>query len=309
MSSPIVVIGSLNMDLVVRTTRHPQPGETLLGSDFMTFPGGKGANQAVAAARLGGDVRMVGRVGADAFGQVLLSNLVRDKIDTAHVMTTPSAASGVALITLDEMGQNTIVVASGANSLLTPADLHASEAAFTGAAVVLLQLETPLETVACAVELARKNKVKVILNPAPATALSEKLLKQVDYLIPNQSELALLTGVHGVEMAADAMLGLVGGAVVVTLGGDGVYIAAKRAKRQRIPAHPVNVVDTVAAGDAFVGAFAVALAEGKSVRDAAAFGNAAGALAVTRAGAQPSLPNRLELDRFLGITHNTVHSV
>lgn len=305
MSSPIVVVGSLNMDLVIRTLRHPQPGETLLGSNFQTFPGGKGANQAVAAARLGSQVRMIGRVGMDAFGETLLANLIRDGVDTTFVWKTPETASGVAMITLDSVGQNTIVVASGANGLLTPQDIQESSAAFDGAAAVLLQLETPLETVACAIDLARKKKVRVVLNPAPARSLDEKLLKQVDFLVPNQIELALLTGVQDIELAANSMMGLVTGAVIVTLGGDGVLIAQKKNKSQHILAYTVPVVDTVAAGDAFVGAFVVGLAEGKNMRDAAMFGNAAGAIAVTRPGAQPSLPNRLELDRFLGVTQST----
>jgi ribokinase len=305
MSSPIVVVGSLNMDLVIRTLRHPQPGETLLGSNFQTFPGGKGANQAVAAARLGGQVRMIGRVGMDAFGETLLENLIRDGIDTTFVRKTPETASGVALITLDAVGQNTIVVASGANGLLTPQDIQESSAAFDGAAAVLLQLETPLETVAYAIDLARKKKVRVVLNPAPARSLDEKLLKQVDFLVPNQNELALLTGVQDIELAANSMIGLVTGAVIVTLGGDGVLIVQKKNKSQHILAYTVPVVDTVAAGDAFVGAFVLGLAEGKNMRDAAMFGNAAGAIAVTHPGAQPSLPNRLELDRFLGVTQST----
>jgi ribokinase len=305
MSKPIVVVGSLNMDLVVRTSRHPQPGETLLGSDFKTFPGGKGANQAVAAARLGGKVRMIGRVGADAFGQDLVANLVRDGVDARYVRVTPDSASGVALITLDADGQNTIVVASGANGLLTPQDIHDSAEAFSGAAAVLLQLETPLDTVAAAISMARDLGVRVVLNPAPARTLPEELLKQVDFLVPNQSELALLTGLQGIDMAAVAMLDLVGEAVIVTLGGDGVLIALKKHRRVHIPAHAVTVVDTVAAGDAFVGAFGVALAEGRDARQASTFGNAAGALAVTRSGAQPSLPARLEVDRFLGVTRQT----
>jgi ribokinase len=309
MTTSIVVVGSLNMDLVVHTSRHPQPGETLLGSNFQTFPGGKGANQAVAAARAGGAVKMIGRVGDDAFGDGLLQNLRNDRVDTAFTRKTPGAASGVALITLDAQGQNTIVVASGANAMLTPADLDASEEAFEGAGVVLLQLETPLETVMRAITLAHKHKAQVALNPAPARNLPEKLLKQVDFLIPNQTELALLTGVQGVEMAANAMLDLISGSVIVTLGSDGVFIAQKHNRPLQVPAHSVVVVDTVAAGDAFVGAFGVAIAEGKNIVDASVFGNAAGAIAVSRAGAQPSLPSRMELDLFLGYSHDSFHAV
>jgi len=301
MRNRIIVVGSLNMDLVVHTTRHPQPGETLLGSNFQTFPGGKGANQAVAAARAGGQICMVGRVGCDAFGDALLANIQADGIDITHVRRTEGVASGVALITLDASGQNTIVVASGANGLVTPQDILASEELFKDAAVLLLQLEIPLEAVAQAAALARKHKVRVILNPAPARSLSSAFLKQVDYLIPNENELALITGLSNVALGLDALSGLVGAAAIVTLGGNGVTVAERR-KRHHIAAHPVEVVDTVAAGDAFVGAFGVALAEGKSALDAAAFGNAAGALAVTRAGAQPSIPTRAEINRFLGIS-------
>lgn len=298
MSNPIVVVGSLNMDLVVRTSRHPQPGETLLGSDFQTFPGGKGANQAVAASRAGGSVRLIGRVGADAFGDALLQNLAQDQVDTRFVRRTPGAASGVALITLDAQGQNTIVVASGANALLTPQDVLDSQPAFEGAAVLVLQLETPLNTVAQAIDLARQHHVPVIVNPAPARSLPESLLRRLDYLIPNESELALLSGIDATSLAADAVAELVAKAVVVTLGANGVLVAEGH-HRRRLAAHLVDVVDTVAAGDAFVGAFAVALAEGQDTSQAAIFGNAAGALAVTRSGAQPSLPNRAELDSFL----------
>jgi ribokinase len=309
MSRPIVVVGSLNMDLVVRAERHPQPGETLLGSNFGTFPGGKGANQAVAAARLGGTVRLVGRVGTDSFGDSLLANLARDDVDTSYVRRTEHCASGVALITLDAAGQNTIVVAPGANALLSPQDIIEATPAFQGAAAVLVQLEIPLATVATAVDLANRCGVPVILNPAPAQTISREVLMKVDYLIPNQSELALLTGINNVDLAADAVVGLVHQAVIVTLGGDGVLVAHKGERAERLPAHPVTVVDTVAAGDAFVGAFAVALAEGKDTRLATIFGNAAGALAVTRSGAQPSLPTRQEVDQFLGYIHQTTGAV
>ena len=311
MRNHIIVVGSLNMDLVVHTTRHPEPGETLLGSNFQTFPGGKGANQAVAAARAGGQVCMIGRVGEDAFGRALLENISKDGVDTTFVRSTQNCASGVALITLDAMGQNTIVVASGANALLTPQDVLDSEAAFENAAAMLLQLETPLATVAQAVELAHKHKVRILLNPAPAQALPSEFLQQIDYLIPNEHELALITGVHGINLGLESLGSLVGSAVVVTLGANGVMVAERsdHRKRHHIAAHQVDVIDTVAAGDAFVGAFGVALAEGKSVLDAAAFGNAAGALAVTQEGAQPSIPTRAAINHFLGISRDISRAV
>lgn len=286
------------MDLVVRAPRHPQPGETLLGSDFHTFPGGKGANQAVAAARAGGIVSMVGRVGSDDFGTALLGNLAANGVNTSAVLRDPEVASGVALITVSHSGQNTIVVAPGANGSLTPAHVADAAPVFAGAGVVLMQLEIPLPAVARAVEEGRKQGATVILNPAPAQPLDPALLRRVDVLTPNQSELALLTGEDNVEDGAAKLHDLGVRTVIVTLGGDGVLVLEESA-RTLLPPHSVNVVDTTAAGDAFVGAFAVALGQGRSLIEAARWGNAAGALAVTRAGAQPSLPSRAELEALL----------
>lgn len=296
--SHIVVVGSLNMDLVAHAPRHPQPGETILGGDFATFPGGKGANQAVAAARLGASVKMIGRVGADSFGQALLQTLAQDTVDTTYVRRDSKLSTGVALIVVNADGQNTIVVAGGANAMLTPDDVSAAESAFEGSAVVLLQLESPLPAVERAIELAKEHGAKVILNPAPAQMLEATLLARVDYLIPNQTELALLTGLDSVESAANRLRSIGVRNVIVTLGGDGVF-AVNDEGETRLAAHRVNVVDTTAAGDAFVGGFAVALAEGRTFRQALAWGNAAGALAVTRAGAQPSLPVRGEVEKLL----------
>lgn len=301
MSGAIVVVGSLNMDLVVRAPRHPRPGETLLGRGFGTFPGGKGANQAVAAARLGGTVRMVGRVGADGFGETMRQTLAQAGVDTTFVAADPAAPTGVALITVDDAGQNTIVVASGANAALTPDDVTAAAAAFDGAAVLLLQLESPLPVVAAAIRLARSRGVCVVLNPAPAQPLDRAILAGVDYAIPNQSELGLLTGRDSLAdpaAAAAALRELGADSVIVTLGEMGVLVSTGD-EVTTVPAYPVAVVDTTAAGDAFVGAFGVALAEGRGVTEAAAFGNAAGALAVTRAGAQPSLPRRAEVETLI----------
>jgi ribokinase len=304
MNPSILVVGSLNMDLVVRAPRHPQPGETLLGGDFATFPGGKGANQAVAAARLGAPVRMIGRVGVDAFGDALLATLAADGVDTAHISRDHKAATGVALITVNAEGQNTIVVASGANFRVTPEDVSSAEADFESAAVVVAQLECPLPAVGRAVKLARAHGAQVVLNPAPAPppplrSLPPELLAGVDYLIPNQNELALLTGLDDVREAARALRASGVRCVVVTLGEAGVLVLDE-AGEVALPAHSVQVADTTAAGDAFVGAFATALLQGRSAREAARWGNAAGAAAVTRAGAQPSLPTREEL-RMYGI--------
>jgi ribokinase len=298
MAGTIIVVGSINMDLVVRAPRHPQPGETILGTGFATFPGGKGANQAVAAARLGGQVKMIGRVGSDSFGDTMTASLQGDGVDTSHVLRTDGAPTGVALITVNEEGQNNIVVVPGANGMLTPQDIRAASAVFKGAAVLLLQLEIPLETVAEAVKIARANKVQVILNPAPAQPLKHSLLTQVDYLMPNENELALLTGMQSASLASSQLNALGLNCLVVTLGSQGVLVLEGDVKRSLRP-HTIHVVDTTAAGDAFAGAFAVARTEGFSTLEAAEWGNAAGALAVTAAGAQPSLPTRASLEEFM----------
>lgn len=301
MAGNIVVVGSLNMDLVVCSPRHPQPGETLLGSEFHTFPGGKGANQAVAAARLGGHVKMIGCVGEDAFGNALLQALSKDGVDTRHVGRLERVPTGVTLITVDAAGQNAIVVVPGANGELSPPDLLAAGSAFEGASVVVMQLEIPLLTVAYAADLAHRAGARVVLNPAPAQPLDAALLKRVDVLIPNQPEAALLTGAASAGESARRLMAWGVGSVIVTLGADGVLVVESESQTY-IPAHRVSAVDTTAAGDAFVGAFAVALFEGHSTREAAMWGNAAGALAVTRPGAQPSLPARAELEKLLHFT-------
>ncbi len=298
MTQSIVVVGSLNMDLVVRVARHPRMGETLLGGEFHTFPGGKGANQAVAAARLGAPVRMIGRVGRDAFGSALLATAQNDRVDTTYIQKDPDAASGVALITVSEDGQNTIVVAAGANGRLSAEDVYAAEAAFADAGAVVMQLEIPLPAVEAAARLGRKYGAATILNPAPAQPFSAELLALSDYLVPNQPELRLLSGQADLEDGIQTLLDAGVTNLIVTLGEKGVRWASAQQKIY-IPAFNVRAVDTTAAGDAFVGAFAAGLAEGRSVEEALQRGCAAGALAVTRAGAQPSLPTRAEVDAFL----------
>jgi ribokinase len=303
MTAHVTVVGSLNMDLVARAPRIPQPGETIIGGDFNTVPGGKGANQAVAAARLGAQVSMVGRVGRDAFGNPLLDNLAAAGVDHTFVIQDPKAATGVALIMVDDGGQNSIVVASGANMRLSPADVDGAEIAIADADALLLQLESPLETVLRAAEVARAHGVKVILNPAPARSLPGALLSLVDVLIPNESETALLTGLpvgNQVEAkaAAAALRGLGVGTVILTLGERGALLAREEGV-EHFPAFEVTPVDTTAAGDAFVGGFAVALAEGQTLSEAVGWGNAAGGLATTRLGAQPSLPTRQELETLV----------
>ena len=303
MTAHITVVGSLNMDLVARTPRIPQPGETIIGSDFRTVPGGKGANQAVAVARLGPQVSMVGRVGRDAFAQPLLDNLAAVGVDHTFVLQDPGAATGVALIVVDDAGENSIVVASGANARLSPADVDAAESAIAAADGLLLQLESPLETVSRAAEIARAHEVTVILNPAPARPLPAELLAMVDVLIPNESETALLTGLPvgdqaQTRAAATALLDLGVGTVILTLGERGAMLA-QEGRTELVPAFTVTPVDTTAAGDAFVGGLVVALAEGRALSEAVRWGNATGALATTKLGAQPSLPTRQELEALL----------
>jgi ribokinase len=309
MTAKITVIGSLNMDLVTQTNKIPAPGETVIGGDLLTVPGGKGANQAVAAARLGAEVSMVGRVGNDIFAGQLLDNLTAVSVNHQYVIKDPEAATGIALIVIDTAGENVIVVAPGANGRLSPADIDAAETAIQASDLILLQLEIPLPTVLHAAHLARKHGVRVILNPAPARALPDELLALVDMLIPNESETALLTGLpttNSTEIeAAAAKLRQSGvGTVILTLGERGALLAGEKGIIHFPPFVPEKVVDTTAAGDGFVGGLATALAEGKSVVAAVPWGNATGSLAVTRMGAQPSLPGREAVEALLAKATN-----
>ncbi|PDW01284.1 ribokinase [Candidatus Chloroploca asiatica] len=299
MKRHILVVGSLNMDLVVQTPRHPQPGETLLGGPFATVPGGKGANQAVAAARLGAPIVMIGCTGDDRFGEELRQGLAADQIGINHIAVTSEAATGIALIAVDATGQNSIIVAPGANALLQPEDLQATEALFRTAAVLLVQLETPVATVTEALSLARRYRVPTLLNPAPAQPLGREILGMVDYLIPNEHEVGLLSGGEDRPAEAARQLRAQGvGSVIVTLGSAGALVV-DQAGATAIAPFRVEAVDTTAAGDAFAGAFAVALYEGLSPREAAIWGAAAGAITVTRAGAQPALPRRAEVEALV----------
>lgn len=297
MRGHIVVVGSLNMDLVVRTPRHPKIGETIIGSEFRTFPGGKGANQAVAAAKLGSPVMMIGRVGDDDFGYKLIEAVSVENMEVTYIIRDDCEPTGVAFITVDELGQNSIVVASGANAHLSPEDIDSAEAAFVGASVLLLQLECPLLAVNRAIELARQHGLMVVLNPAPAQVLDADLLASVDYLIPNESELALLSGQDDIQAAVRVIQDHGVKRMVVTLGDKGCLLVDNDTQKY-LPAYNVPIVDTTAAGDAFAGAFAVGIKEGISFTEAANWGRVAGALTVTRAGAQPSLPTRTEFDEF-----------
>ncbi len=296
----ILVVGSLNADLVTRAPRFPLPGETISGEDLSVIPGGKGANQAVAASRQGAQVAMLGRVGSDSFGPVLIRNLQQNGVDTSHIQIAPSA-TGTAIIVVDASGQNSIVLSPGANAKVTPADVDAFP--MQGVDTLLLQFEIPLETVLHAARLGRRNGLRVILNPAPARRFPDSLLADVDILVPNESELALLTDrpvsdVPSAETAARDLLTKGVETVIVTLGSQGALLVTS-AQSIHIPAFPIQVVDTTAAGDAFIGGLAVALGEGYTLEEAVRHGNACGALATAKFGAQPSLPTRTEVERFL----------
>ena len=295
----IIVIGSTNTDMVVRSARIPVPGETVTGGTFLLNPGGKGANQAVACARLGGDTVFVAKVGDDAFGRETGPRLAQDGID-ARLLTDPSAASGVALILVDAEGRNCISVAPGANATLLPSDLAPMRGEIEQAAAVVMQLETPIETVAWAAKVAHGAGATVVLNPAPAAELPADLYPCLDWITPNETEAKILTGVEVTDaasaQAAAAVLhgrGVTG--VVITLGAQGAFWSAG-GSHGLVPACPVKAVDTVAAGDTFNGAFTVALTEGRSVEDAVKFAVKAASISVTRPGAQSSVPHRSEVD-------------
>jgi ribokinase len=301
----IVVVGSLNMDLVVQMPKIPRPGETLLGGVFKTFPGGKGANQAVAAARLGAHVTMIGYVGDDAFGQEMCATLAREGVDTTYVLVHPDEATGVALIQVDAQGQNSIAVASGANFRLTGSDVEKAMQSIGEFDALVMPLETPLETIDTAARIASNIGAKVLLNPAPAQLLEKDLLELVDVLLPNEYEIGLLVGmeiqsVSDTYYAAQILLSMGSKNLMVTLGSQGAILFNEKANQGMIiPAYPVQVVDTTAAGDCFVGALAVAICEGEPLLVAAQFACAAAAISVTRVGAQPSLPRCEEVEQFM----------
>jgi len=300
MSAGIVVVGSLNADLVVRVPEFPGPGETLTGTDFAIFPGGKGANQACAAGRLGARVGMVGRVGDDDHGRLLERSLAAAGVDTAGVLRDATVATGTALITIDASGQNQIVVVPGANARLSPADVEAASDRIRSAAFVLLQLEIPLETVEAAAGLARAGGAVVILDPAPARLEARRLLPLVDYVTPNETELRSLAGAGGGSPEELARELLAAGArnVVTKLGAKGARLVGHSGSC-RWAGLSVEAVDTTAAGDVWNGAFATALAAGEAPERAGRFANVAAALSVTRQGAQPGMPGRSEVEEVL----------
>lgn len=301
-SGLIVNVGSINMDLIVRSPRFPKPGETIIGSSFFTAPGGKGANQSVAAARAGGKVSHIGRVGKDDFGSALLSTMVGDNIDCDNVIMDADHATGIALIVVEDSGENSIVVASGANMHVSPQDIEHIADQISSAAVLLLQLEIPIETVIFAASIAHQSGCRVLLNPAPAQSLPPELLQNVDILIPNESETHILTGLpveddDQLRASASSLLDLGVEMVILTMGERGAMLIHPEQSTHIAPFR-VDPVDTTAAGDAFVGAFAAALADGEPIDKAVIWGNAAGALAATKMGAQPSLPAREDIERL-----------
>ena len=295
----VVVVGSTNTDMVVKAARIPEPGETILGGRFLMNPGGKGANQAVAAARLGGEVAFVAKVGDDLFGREAKALFAKEGIRTDYVLTDAEEPSGVALIMVDAKGENCISVASGANGTLSAADIAVARGAIENAGVLLMQLETPVETVLCAAQWAAAKGVPVILNPAPACELPDALLACLSLITPNETEAELLTGVKVTSeataaRAAEALCAKGVRRVVITLGAKGAFVYAD-GQGTRVPAVKVAAIDTTAAGDVFNGALAVALTEDRPLAEAVSFAAQAAAISVTRMGAQASAPYRDEI--------------
>jgi len=298
----IVVVGSVNTDMVVLGQRIPAPGETVLGGRFVMAAGGKGANQAVAAARLGAEVALVARVGDDLFGRESIDRFVREGIATDFIFRDPAQATGVALILVDAAGENSISVAPGANSALSPEDVEAAWTRMGPVDAVLLQLEIPLPTVACAVRRAASSGARVILDPAPAAPLDDSVLADVDCLTPNETEASQLTGIEVVDepsarAAAKALLARGAKRVIITRGAAGSLVCTSEGSTH-VPCPSVEAVDTTAAGDAFNGGLAFAWTSDRSLVDAAAYASRVAALSVTKSGAQPSLPTADQVAQF-----------
>lgn len=299
----VISFGSINMDLVVRTPRFANPGETLVGSDFYTASGGKGANQAVAAGRLGVESLMFGRVGDDFFGKDLLNNLQKNDVNINGVKKDDSLPTGTALITVDDQAENTIIIIPGANGAVDGVDAKGMVPFFKNVHILMLQLEIPLESVILAAKLARENGVKVLLDPAPARELPDELLQLCDFITPNETEAEILTGIkiENIEDAKNVASVLIKrkvGAVILKMSSAGSYYFDGTESLQ-FSGYKVDAVDTVAAGDAFNGGFSAAYSEGKSLEECLQWANACGALSTTKPGAQPSMPTRKELLIFI----------
>lgn len=297
----VVVFGSINMDLVVQTTRLPQPGETLIGYNFFTVAGGKGANQAVAASRLGSQTYMIGRVGGDAFADQLIEELIGNRVNCQGVLRDSSTNSGMATIAVDNQGENQIIIIPGANGCVNSEDVSRLQPLFSEATSLLLQLEIPLQAVEAAIYAAQKAGVRIILDPAPAPdVFPQELYSLVDIITPNEIEASQLVGftvtnIETAKKAADTLLSFGVKTAIIKLGSKGVFWASK-SESFFVPAFEVKAVDTVAAGDAFNGGMAAALDEGRSLKEAVLWGAATGALSTTKVGAQSSLPDRQALD-------------
>lgn len=299
MAAKIVIVGSFNMDLTAYMERLPRPGETVNGRKFVTGPGGKGSNQAVAAARLGAEVTFVGRVGQDVFAEQAFSTWRQERINTDYVIRDANQATGVAPIWVDDAGENSIVVVLGANLAMIPADIDAAAEVIASADVLITQLEINYDIVGYALKVAKQKGIRTILNPAPAGKLPPDVVALADFITPNQTELQSLSGQTGsVEANARSLLTREGQTIVVTLGAEGARWVSQESTAH-LPAFKVHVVDTTGAGDAFNAGFAVGLAEGKNLDDAIAFANATAALCVTRPGTAPSMPRRDEVEALL----------
>lgn len=306
-SEQVVVVGSLSQDIVVSTPRLPVKGETIRGSNFGMFAGGKGNNQAMAAARAGSKVTMIGRVGADSFGEMLIATLKKNNVDASHMVQDKTEGTGIAMITVDADGDNSIIIAQRSNLNLCDADIVKAESVFENSKILLMQLEVPTETDTIAAKMARKHGTFVALNPAPAPAdgkLPSELLENIDLITPNQTEAELLTGIKVIDEksateAAEKLRKMGPKNVIITMGEQGALLVEEGKNPGMVSSYNVRAIDTTAAGDAFCGALAAAFAAGETLANAVRFGCAAGALATTKMGAEPSLPNKLEIDKLV----------
>jgi ribokinase len=301
----ILVVGSSNTDLIIKVPEIPRPGETLMGGEFKTFPGGKGANQAVAAARAGGEVIFIAAVGDDAYGSEALNGYRKDNINVENIKICRGVPSGIAMITIADSGENAIAVASGANAELLPGDLDEAEEAFDEAEIMLVQLETPMDTVRKAVEMCNEFGTRVILNPAPAAEIPDEILTATHIITPNESEAERLTGIsivndESARLASNALHDKGVDTVIITLGSNGAFLSDEESGvSRRIPGFTVKAMDTTAAGDTFNGQLAVALSEGMDHEEAIRSAHAASALSVKKLGAQSSIPTRKETNKLL----------